>query len=153
MLQMLTSDVDYMLFIESMAELQVKQVFLHESSVVIMTQQGLAAMKTCQGSSQVHTDMAFVNMWEDTQMFYTIKMASNMVSQHEMTVHMNLSCNQIGLTSRTAGKDQLQLLFNVAAAFGFASPLAAAGSPLAAAASPAASQPPATAWRPGATAL
>jgi len=55
---------------------------------------------------------------------------------------MYLLCNQIGLTSRIAGKDQLQLLFNVAAALGFASLLAAA-------ASPAASQPPATVWPPG----
>ena len=59
-----------------------------------------------------------------------------------MTVRRYLLCNKVGLTSWTAGKDQLQLQFNVAAAFGFASLLVAA-------ASPAASQPPATGWHPG----
>ena len=70
-----------------------------------------------------------------------------------MTIRMYLLCNQIGLTTRTAGKDELQLLFNVAAALGLASSLAAAAFPLPSAASPAASQPPATAWHPAATAL
>ena len=66
-----------------------------------------------------------------------------------MTIRMYLLSNQVGLTSWTAGKDQLQLLFNVAGALGFASPLAFAAFP----ASPAAQQPPATAWPPRATAL
>jgi len=39
----------------------VKRVFSHESSIAIMTQQGPAVMKICQGSNQVNTDMAFLN--------------------------------------------------------------------------------------------
>ena len=140
------------LLIQSMAKLPMKWVFSHKSSTAIMSQQGPAAMKVCQGSNKVNTDMWFlVQIWRYTKfdvlhlMFYTLKMASNIFSQCEITVHVYLFNNQVGLTSWTAGKDQLQLLVNVAAALGFASPLSFAASP----ASPAASQPHAIVWPPG----
>ena len=88
-----------------------------------MTKQGPAVTKVCATVNQTLT----WHFCTRTQIFYII----NMVSQRNMTTQMYLLCNQIGLTSRTAGKDQLQLLFSVAAALGSAPPLASAASPAA----------------------